>query len=35
MDVAPNLIALVLFASAPLLVMLRIGKALKKYVYMP
>lgn len=35
MDVAPNLIALVLFASAPLLVMLRIGKALKVYVYMP
>ena len=35
MDVAPNLIALVLFASAPLLVMLRIGKALKEYVYMP
>ena len=34
MDVAPNLIALVLFASAPLLVMLRIGKALKEYVYM-
>lgn len=35
MDVAPNLIALVIFASAPLLVMLRIGKALKEYVYMP
>lgn len=35
MDVAPSLIALVLFASAPLLVMLRIGKALKEYVYMP
>lgn len=35
MDVATNIIALVLFASAPLLVMLRIGKALKEYVYMP
>ena len=33
-DVAVNVAALTLFASAPVFVMMRIGKALKEYVYM-